>query len=73
MHTAAEYFKSINEAYAYGFFMEPKRSKFYRFSNALAEYLINTPIPEYTGGDLYPSGKIQHNSTIFPSFSFVTS
>ncbi len=70
MHTAAEYFNSIHEPYASGFFTEPERSKFYRFSNAFSEYLNTMPIPDYTEGNLYPSGKIQHSGTIIPSFSF---
>ena len=70
MQNTAEYFKSINEPYASGFFTEPDRSKFYRFSNALSEYLNYMPIPEYTGGKLYPSGKLQHSGTIIPSYSF---
>ncbi|MBR5308911.1 MAG: hypothetical protein IKU43_09075 [Clostridia bacterium] len=52
----SEYFKSINEPFAQGFFEDIERTKFYRFSKAYERFFENCTLPEYNGGKLYPYG-----------------
>ena len=72
MNTTAKEFYDINEPYAGGFFENPERSRFYRFSIAQKRYWENVTITEYKGGLLFPNGiKFNYEYAVRPSYSYV--
>lgn len=56
MNETVKLFQKIKEPYAAGFFEEPDRSLFFRFSRAQRRYYEDRPVDDYKGGRLYPSG-----------------
>lgn len=74
MNTVSLMFKRINEPFGEGFFEDPERSNFYRFSKAARRYFENCTLPEFEGGNLYPQGNKNNDSyAIIPDFSYTCS
>lgn len=61
-------FKSIGEYAAAGLYENKDRNLFYRKAVGLRRYFENCSLPIYRGEKLYPSGKIIHNTMIYPSY-----
>ena len=50
------FFMDREEYYGAGYYEEPYKSPFERFSRALRRYFENYSLPEYKGEPLYPFG-----------------
>jgi formate C-acetyltransferase len=67
----AERFFALGEPYAGGFYEEPERSRFFRFSRAQRRFWEQTPMTPYRGGALYPCGnKYPQAPAVFPDYSY---
>lgn len=64
------FFEEHGEFYAAGYFEEPHKSLFERYSRALRCYFEHYRLPDYTGTPLYPCGKKYQTELINPHFSF---
>lgn len=62
-----------NEHYGAGYYEEPHKSPFERFSRAHRRYFENYGLPEYRGEPLYPVGAKWHTALVNPDFSFTVS
>ena len=65
-----DFFKERGEFYGAGFYEEPHKSPFERFSRALRRYFENYRLPEYRGEPLYPCGGKYLPALVKPDFSF---
>ena len=61
-------FKAMGEYAAAGMYENTDRNLFYRKAVGLRRYFENCPLPAYEGKKLYPSGKIMHDTMIYPSY-----
>ncbi|MBQ9116011.1 MAG: hypothetical protein IJY04_03220 [Clostridia bacterium] len=68
-----EFFEECGEFYAVGYFEEPYKTPFERFSRALRRYLENYRLPEYKGEPLYPCGGKYRFPFVNHDFSFTVS
>ena len=68
-----EFFEECGEFYAVGYFEEPYKTPFERFSRAHRRYFENYRLPEYKGEPLYPCGGKWRTSFVNPDFSFTLS
>jgi len=64
------FFTDRGEYYGAGYFEEPHKSPFERFSRALRRYFENYRLPEYKGEPLYPCGGKWRTPLVNPDFSF---
>ena len=64
------FFTERGEYYGAGYFEEPHKSPFERFSRALRRYFENYRLPEYKGEPLYPCGGKWRTPLVNPDFSF---
>ena len=64
------FFTERGEYYGAGYFEEPHKSPFERFSRALRRYFENYRLPEYKGEPLYPCGGKWKTALVNPDFSF---
>ena len=64
------FFTERGEYYGAGYFEEPHKSPFERFSRALRRYFENYSLPEYKGEPLYPCGAKWRTPLVHPDFSF---
>ena len=64
------FFTDRGEYYGAGYFEEPHKSPFERFSRALRRYFENYRLPEYKGELLYPCGGKWRTPLVNPDFSF---
>lgn len=71
MHSISEYCNTINEPFLAGFF-EEDRSQFYRYCKAYARFFECRPLPDYLGGNLYPSGPkhAKDQYAVIPDYSY---
>ena len=63
-----EIFRSMNEPYAAGLYEMPARSQFFRRSLAWRRYLEARPLMPYSGGPLYPAGRVDHPYLVWPGY-----
>ena len=70
MNENKAFYEERGEFYAAGYFEEPHRSSFERFSRALRRYFENYRLPEYNGEPLYPCGGKYRTALVNPDFSF---
>lgn len=64
------FFMEREEYCGAGYYEEPHKSPFERFSRALRRYLENYNLPEYTGEPLYPCGEKWRTALVNPNYSF---
>ena len=64
------FFIDRKEFYGAGYYEEPHKSPFERFSRALRRYFENYSLPEYRGEPLYPCGNKYHTELVNPDFSY---
>lgn len=64
------FFIDRREYYGAGYYEEPYKSPFERFSRALRRYFENYSLPEYKGEPLYPCGGKWQTALVNPDFSF---
>ena len=64
------FYEERGEFYAAGFFEEPHKPHFQRYSRALRRYFENYRLPEYKGEPLYPCGGKWRTALVNPDFSF---
>ena len=64
------FFTDRGEYYGAGYFEEPHRSPFERFSRASRRYFENYRLPEYKEEPLYPCGAEWRPMLVYPDFSF---
>ena len=64
------FFTDRGEYYGAGYYEEPHKSPFERFSRALRRYFENYRLPEYKGEPLYPCGGKWRTPLVNPDFSF---
>ena len=64
------FFMDREEYYGAGYYEEPYKSPFERFSRALRRYFENYSLPEYKGEPLYPCGGKWRTALVNPDFSF---
>ena len=70
MNDSRAFFEERGEFFAAGYFEEPYRTPFERFSRALRRYFENYQLPEYKGEPLYPCGGKYRTPLVNPDFSF---
>ncbi|MEE0928948.1 MAG: pyruvate formate lyase family protein [Acutalibacteraceae bacterium] len=63
-------FKKVGEFFAAGFFEEPSKSMFSRFSRAVRRYFEKCRLNGYGGEPLYPCGSKFTGMLVFPDYSF---
>ena len=64
------FFTDRAEYYGAGYYEEPYKSPFERFSRALRYYFENYGLPDYSGEPLYPCGAKWKTPLVNPDFSF---
>lgn len=57
MNEISKFFLDKGEYILSGFYERPERERFCRLADGFASYYRNIPLPQYTGGRLYPTGK----------------
>ena len=70
MNENRAFYEERGEFFAAGYFEEPHRTPFERFSRALRRYFENYQLPEYKGEPLYPCGGKYRTPLVNPDFSF---
>lgn len=71
MSQMTDFLYEIGEPLAAGFFEEPEATPLYRFSLAMRRFWERMPMPNYYGGELYPSGP-KHTApfAVWPDYSY---
>ena len=70
MNENRAFYEERGEFFAAGYFEEPHRTPFERFSRALRRYFENYQLPEYKGEPLYPCGGKYRTPLVNPDYSF---
>lgn len=70
MEQLSEFFASVREPFAFGFYEDESAPRMYRFANAYYRFFEAVDLPDYDGGPLYPCGvKYRSAYAVSPDFA----